>query len=113
MELHAHVSTTAVDCDGPLHRDYTVGFNDDEVAAREAAQGINDFSDIDFMQRVMMSVASPYAVHQMTVKVDDSGIDVHEHTEEGYRAAWVVWCHDECDLDYHSQRDVFAEQMGY
>lgn len=111
--LHAHVSTAAADCDGPMYRDYVEVFNDAETAEHEAAQGVNDFSDIHFMQRVMMNVASPYAVHQMTVKVDDSGIEVSEATEEGYRNASVVWCRDDCDTEARGQRDVFAEQMGY
>lgn len=110
--LHAHVSTSSSDCDGPMYRDYVMVFNDDETA--ESGKAVNDFSDIHFMQRVMMSVASPYAVqYGMTVKVDESGIEVHESTDEGYRAAEVRWCTDECDESAASQRDVFAEQMGY
>lgn len=115
--LHAHVSSRSVDCDGPIHRDYTTGFNDDEAAEHEAAEannGWNDFSEIHFMERVMMSVASPYAAHQMTVKVDDEGIEVHEQTEEGYRSASVMWCRDRsCELDYSSYRDIRAEEAGY
>lgn len=111
--LHAHVSTASADCDGPMYRNYVEVFNDAEIAETEAAQGVNDFSDIHFMQRVMMNVASPYAVHQMTVKVDEQGIEVSEQTEEGYRNASVVWCRDECDTEFHSQRDVYAEAMNY
>lgn len=112
--LHAHVSTRSVDCDGPIHRDYVVGFNEAEVAEHEAAQGINDFSDIHFMERVMMNVASPYAVYQMRVTVDDDGIEVHEDTEEGFRSASVAWCHeDDCELDYSAYRDIRAEMEGY
>lgn len=113
--LHAHVSTASADCDGPMYRDYVMGFSDDETKEHEDADGVNDFSDIHFMERVMMSVASPYAVeHGMTVKVDDAGIEVHETTDEGYRRAEVVWCRDEdCDPNASSQRDVYAEMMGY
>jgi hypothetical protein len=114
--LHAHVSTFARDCDGGHGNEYTMGFNDDEVAERERAQGVNDFSDIHFMQRVMMNVASPYAVeYGMTVKVDSEGIEVHENTDEGYRSAEVRWCHDE-DCDPNAQGpvyDEYAEMMGY
>ena len=111
--LHAHVSTATADCDGPMYRDYVMAFSDEEKAESEAAQGVNDFSDIHFMQRVMMRVASPYAARQMTVRVDESGIEVREDTEEGYRHAEVRWCHDDCDTDESSQRDVYAEMMGY
>lgn len=111
--LHAHVSTSAADCDGRVHNEYVATFSPDEIAERDAADGVNDFSDIHFMQRVMMNVASPYAVHQMTVKVDEDGIDVNEQTEEGYRSANVRWCHDDCDTDERGHRDEYAEMMGY
>lgn len=110
--LHAHVSTRSRDCDGGYSRDYVMTFNDDETA--ESGKVYNDFSEIHFMDRVMCSVASPYACELgMTIKVDDDGIEVHENTEEGYRAASVRWCRDDCDTDEHSQRDHTAESMGY
>jgi hypothetical protein len=114
--LHAHVDTYARDCDGGHGNEYTVGFNDSELKERNDADGVNDFSDIHFMERVMMSVASPYAVeYGMTVKVDDDGIEVHEQTDEGYRTATVRWCHD-ADCDPNAQgpvHDEYAEMMGY
>lgn len=112
-EIHAHVSTASADCDGPLYRDYVTVPNDDEIAESERAQGVNDFSEIHFKERVMMSHCSPYAVHQLTVKVDDGGFEWHEQTEEGYRSGEVRWCDDDCDTGQSSQRDVYAEQMGY
>lgn len=110
--LHAHVSTTARDCDGTYDHAYVVTFNDDETA--ESQKDVNDFSGIHFMNRVMSLVASPYACQfGMTVKVDDDGIEVHENTEEGYRQASVRWCHEDCDTDARSQRDHAAEAAGY
>lgn len=112
--LHAHVSTRSLDCDGPIFRDYTVGFNDDERAEEANANGINDFSDIHFMERVMLSVASPWAAENMTVSVDREGIEVHEETDEGYRSASVAWCEEPwCELDYSAYRDIRAEEAGY
>ena len=73
--LHAHVSTASADCDGPFYRDYVSTFNDEEIAEHERAQGINDFSDINFMNRVFTNHCGPYAVHQLTVKVDDDGFE--------------------------------------
>lgn len=113
ITLHAHVSTSQADCDGPTYNEYVATFSEEEIAEHTTAQGVNDFSDIHFMQRVMMNVASPYACHEMTVKVDETGIEVHERTEEGYRRAEVQWCHDDCDTDERSHRDVYAEMMGY
>lgn len=116
--LHAHVSTSSRDCDGGHGNEYTMGFNDDETAERVAgeARGYNDFSDIHFMQRAMMNVASPYAVeYGMTVKVDSEGIEVHEQTDEGFRSAEVRWCRD-ADCDPNAQGpvyDEYAQMMGY
>lgn len=109
--LHAHVSTASADCDGPTYRDYVEVFNDAERA--ESQQEVNDFSDIHFMQRVMMNVCSPYAVHQMRITVDETGIEYSEQTEEGYRSGEVRWCRDDCDTGEAHYRDVYAEQMGY
>lgn len=116
--LHAHVSTFARDCDGGHGNEYTVGFNDEETAEHVAGErrGYNDFSDIHFMGRVMLSVASPYAVeYGMTVKVDSEGIDVHETTDEGFRGAEVRWCRNpDCDRDAQGPvYDEYAEMDGY
>ena len=114
--LHAHVSTFARDCDGGHGNEYPMGFNDSEIAEHETANGVNDFSDIHFMQRVMMNVASPYAVeYGMTVKVDSEGIEVHETTDEGYRSAEVRWCRDEtCDPNAQGPvYDEYAQAAGY
>lgn len=114
--LHAHVYKFARDCDGGHGNEYTMGFTDAEVAEHEKANGVNDFSDIHFMERVMMNVASPYAVeYSMTVKVDSEGIEVSEATDEGHRSAEVRWCRDE-DCDPNAQGpvyDEYAEAMGY
>jgi hypothetical protein len=113
FSLHAHVFTSSRDCDGGHGNEYTMTYSPEEI--EESKQEFNDFSDIHFMQRVMMNVASPYAVeYGMTVTVDSEGIDVHENTDEGSRAANVRWCHDEmCDPMVSSQYDQFAEAMGY
>jgi hypothetical protein len=111
--LHAHIDTAAADCDGPLYRSWVATFNDEERAERDAAQGINDFSDIHFMNRVLAGQCGPYAVRQLTVKIDESGFTYHEDTEEGYRSGEVRWCTDDCDTEERSQRDVYAEMMGY
>lgn len=114
ISLHAHVSTAAADCDGPIYRDWVEPMNDDEIAEHVEADGVNDFSDIHFMNRVFTSRCGPYAVHQMRVTVDEGGFEWNESTEEGYRSGEVRWCQDEdCDPNASSQRDVFAEQMGY
>lgn len=109
--LHAHVSTAAADCDGPIHRDYVETFNDAE--REESGQVYNDFSEIHFMDRVFISVCGPYAVRQMRVTVDEDGIEFHESTDEGYRQGQVRWCRDACDTDETHYRDIRAEEAGY
>jgi hypothetical protein len=108
--LHAHVETVSADCDGPMYRSYIERFNADET--EESGKVYNDFSDLNFMNRVFTNHCGPYAVYQMTVKVDNDGFEWNESTEEGHRSGHVEWCRDECE-DYNSQRDVFAEQMNY
>lgn len=111
--LHAHVSTATADCDGPMYRDFISTLNENEIAESENANGINDFSDIHFMNRVFTNHCGPYAVHQLTIKADDNGFVWNEQTEEGYRSGEVRWCRDNCDTDDYSQRDISAELMGY
>lgn len=114
--LHAHVETYARDCDGGHGNEYTMGMNDDERGERESAGGINDFSDIHFMNRVMTGLAGPYAVeYKMTVNVGPEGFCVREETDEGYREANVTWCRDEgCDPNAQGPvYDEYAEAMGY
>jgi hypothetical protein len=114
--LHAHVSRSSADCDGPTYQSNVVTFNEEEMAEHadaEAAGGWNNFSDISFMNRVFCTVAGPYAVEQAIVTISESGFEYSERTEEGYRHAEVRWCRHDCDTDETSYRDVYAEQMGY
>lgn len=111
--IHAHVETAHADCDGPLYRDWVEVYNDEEEAEETEANGVNDFSEIHFMNRVFTNHCGPYAVHQLRVEADDNGFTWHENTEEGYRSGEVRWCYDDCDTGKAGQRDIFAEQMGY
>ena len=104
--LHAHIDTSAADCDGPLYRSYVVGISDEEVAG--------NFAEINFRERVLNSQVSVYACMSGTLQVSEGGFSWRETTDEGYRASDVRWCDDEsCDLETYSQRDVYAEMMGY
>lgn len=112
--LHAHVSTASADCDGPMYRDYVTALNDDERAMHEQANGVNDFHDLTFKERVLGNHVSFHSEFGVTVKVGEDGFTMSEQTDEGYRSAEVRWCEDEdCDPNAASQRDVFAEMMGY
>lgn len=114
LHLHAHVSKSARDCDGPIYDEYIISLTDEERARSEAANGVNDFTDIEFRNRVLTSIVSVYATQQGRMDVNEGGFKWHEDTDEGYRAAEVVWCEDEsCDPAYTSHRDVYAEMMGY
>jgi hypothetical protein len=111
--LHAHVSTSSSDCDGPMYRDYVATMNDAEQAEdREGDErGYNNFADLHFKARILSNHVSFHAVCEISTNED--GFHVHENTDEGYRAAEVRWCEDECDESLASQRDVYAEMMGY
>jgi hypothetical protein len=112
--LHAHVSTAAADCDGPMYRTYVESLNDSERAMHDAANGVNDFHDIVFKERVLGNHVSFCPDGSVRVNVRKEGFNMSEATEEGYRSADVRWCEDaDCDPNAASQRDVFAEQMGY
>lgn len=112
--LHAHVSTASVDCDGPLYRDYVTELNDDERAEHERQNGVNDFHDLHFKERVLGNHVSFHPLGKVEVEVTEGGFSMRERTDEGYRAADVTWCEDEeCDPHAASQRDVYAEAMGY
>jgi hypothetical protein len=113
--LHAHVSLSQRDCDGPTYDSYVEVFNDDEVAEFNAAQvrGYNDFSDLHFKGRVLSGQVAFHA-EEATVDIHSEGFNYHERTDEGYRASSVLWCESaDCDLGEKSHRDVYAEQMNY
>lgn len=114
IALHAHIDTFSQDCDGPMYREYTVFLTDEEKAKSAAADGVNDFTDIEFRRRILGEQVSVYAVeHGLKMEADATGFRWQEQTDEGSRGGEVRWCHDEsCDESY-SQRDVFAEMMGY
>lgn len=115
--LHAHIDTASSDCDGPMYREYVVSLNDDEVAMHDAAEangGVNDFHDYEFKARVLSSQVSWHPLEESTVTLTQDGFTVHEPTDEGYRSSHVRWCEeDSCDPEAYSQRDVYAEMMGY
>ena len=105
--LHAHVSTASSDCDGPMYRSYVSEMNDDERC--------NDqYGDLEFKQRILGNHVSFHSEFGVNVEVSAEGFVTHELTDEGYRSADVTWCEDEaCDPNAATQRDIFAEQMGY
>lgn len=105
MNLHAHVATSARDCDGGHGQDYVSNMNNDERASR--------FPDLEFKARVLSVHVSFHSEFGVTVKVDEDGFYMHEQTDEGYRSAEVRWCEDDCDDTASSQYDQFAELAGY
>lgn len=120
MMLHAHIFTYATDCDGPISREYVMTMNDDELAGQDEP---NWFGDIDFVNRVVCSISSFYAIWHggvLTVEVlgDEYGSEKRftwsEDTEEGSRNHVAIICeNDDCDLEISSYRDHRAESMGY
>jgi hypothetical protein len=97
-----------------MYRDYVTEMNDDEIAMHEQANGVNDFSDFEFKSRVLSNHVSWSPLVHVDVRVTEDGFTTSEQTDEGGRSAEVRWCEDEsCDPNAASQRDVYAEMMGY
>lgn len=114
--LHAHVATASRDCDGPMYRDYVEAANDLEIAEHNEgeARGYNNFADLTFKARILAGQVSFSPDVSVKVEVTVHGFTTSEPTEEGYRSSEVRWCEDaDCDPNAASQRDVYAEQMGY
>lgn len=110
--LHAHVAREAADCDGRHGQEYIVTLNDEERAEHIAANGVNDFHDLNFKTRILGNVVSFHA--DATVRITPSGYAYSEATEEGYVFTEVTWCEDEdCDPSSGSQYDQYAELSGY
>jgi len=107
--LHAHVTTTATDCDGRYDNDYVV-----------VNEYIGEFSDIRFHDRIVSSLVGSYAMgegHQGTLTVNNVDgtivLEWNESTDEGYRHASARFCEDDCDESEAGYRDYTAESMGY
>lgn len=120
IRIHAHVNTESRDCDSTYGNSYVMTYNDEELAETAAAQGINDFSEINFRNRVLTHIVSVYTGVNGTLKVTgdpERGLTErltwNESTEEGYRAADALFCTDDCDTGRESCSDSTAEAMGY
>lgn len=115
LNLHAHIATAATDCDGPMYREYTAFISPEERAQHLAANGINDFTEIKFRERILASQVSVYSVGPggLTMKADEHGFTWNEGTDEGSRGGEVRWCDDRDCGESYSQRDIYAEMMGY
>lgn len=114
INLHAHVSTSSRDCDGPMYREYVETLTDADRLAIVAANGINDFTDLEFKARILSFHVSFHSEFGVTVRMDADGFQVSEPTDEGHRSSEVTWCENEgCDPNARWQRDVYAEAMGY
>lgn len=100
--VHVHVETSSSDCDGPLYRSSTWTPNDDETSA-------------EFFTRWMLSLCA-YSGN-VNVRLTDDGEWIAEHgheTDEGYHAEEHRSCaYEDCRDQRSSQRDVYAERMGY
>lgn len=105
MTLHAHVTTNSRDCDGGHGMEYVSTMNDTEKGSQ--------FADLDFKARILSNHVSFHSEFGVTVKVDEHGFNMSEQTDEGYRAAQIQWCEDDCDENDNSVYDEYAELAGY
>ena len=109
--LHAHVEHYSRDCDGPVSGSYVVTLSDEEIAEHVKADGVNDFHDLHFKERVLGGIVSFHA--EAEVRIHAEGFSYSEPTDEGVRNVEVEWCEDDCDLSERSYRDYYAEAAGY
>lgn len=113
---HAHISTASADCDGPLYRDYTVFVSDEAKAKSAACDGVNDFWEIEFRESILASQVSLTTMRDGQtgkVEITEDGFTWSRGTDEGYQSSEVRWCDDEGCGESYSQRDIYAEMMGY
>jgi hypothetical protein len=108
-DLHAHVETTSRDCDGPMERSrveepYDDGESDDEFKGRVMSMFLPDGSDF--------GDGETYGTDEILVRFTKHGFSWSAPTEEGYRATDVTFCKQD-DIKPATQRDVYAESMGY
>lgn len=115
--LHAHIESYAIDCDGPISRDYILTMNDDELAGQDQP---HYFGDLDFHERVLANVVHTYSSFRggrLNVETDDDygnvSLEYTEPTEEGFRSTTARFCTDDCNTTMHGYRDHRAESMGY
>ena len=114
LNMHAHITKESVDCDGPFYQEYVSFLTHEEKAKSRAANGVNDFTDIEFRRRILGDTVSVYAIeYGLTMKAGPNGFNWCESTDEGHRGGEVRWCDDESCTPAYSQRDVYAEIMGY
>jgi len=113
--LHAHLESRSIDCDGPLDRSWVMA----QEPGGEQVSPEDQHSEHAFKNRVLASVVSFVPLAGATLNVtyfaddDTSRLSWHEVTDEGNRAVEATFCRDECDTEARSQRDHYAEQMGY
>jgi len=103
--MHAHVQTSATDCDGTYLRRYTLLMTEEQKTA--------EFGDIEFMNDVFTNLCGPFAVSLMSIEVVEGSVTWSERTEEGGRSGSITWCEEDCKDTGSEQRDLTAEAAGY
>jgi hypothetical protein len=111
---HAHVSSESADCDGRYIRSHVVPMTAEEV--EESTRDVNDFSEINFRERVLGSVVSLTTFRdgqEGSVTITEHGFTYSRPTDEGFESVDVTWCEDsDCD-NASTYRDHSAERAGY
>ncbi len=111
--LHAHVSTFSRDCDGGHGDEYITRLNADELAEHARANGVNDFHDLNFKERVLGNIVSFHPEQDAEVHITREGFRYSEPTDEGFRSAEVTWCEEECEAPRNTVYDEYARAAGY
>jgi hypothetical protein len=119
---HVHVHTHSSDCDGPMEHWHTYRIPNirEEALRPEYLRGPHytgpEFSDLwDYLCKNEVSTCYPGTV---TISPGEGNDDAECHwsytTDEGHRGGEMEVCSDpECAHEGSSQRDHYAEAMGY
>lgn len=98
MNLHAHIDSVNVGCDGRIDRSWISRPHDGQ-------------DEFDFKAMILGLVVSTHAKFG-TLNVSNERLQWYESTEEGHRNVDVEFCEDACG-DMSHYRDHRAESMGY
>lgn len=100
--VHVHIESSSSDCDGPLYRYRTRTPDDDQSSA-------------EFFAAWMLSLHAYNGEVSVRITHDGEWVGTFGYkTDEGYHAEEHRSCiYDDCRNDGPSQRDVYAERMGY
>lgn len=101
--FHVHAYSRSVDCDGPLDRERTYQLT--------SLRDVEDKGDL--WSRLVRMEVCPHGIQTVNI-TEGHCAEFNQLTDEGFSAVTLQGCTDpNCAHDRASQRDHYAEAMGY